>query len=88
MAHGGLPVGLTEPAAPDGRRTAHDTSDAPPAASPSDTGVTAAAPPPTDRELERLADDASPFVRLAKVEDVFNLARANSLWPLTFGLAC
>lgn len=23
-----------------------------------------------------------------RVEDVFNLARANSLWPLTFGLAC
>src|SRR3989338_1065103 len=23
-----------------------------------------------------------------KVEDVFNMARANSLWPLTFGLAC
>lgn len=25
---------------------------------------------------------------LFTVEDVFNLARANSLWPLTFGLAC
>ena len=41
-----------------------------------------------DRELERLAEDASPWVRLAMVEDVLNLARANSLWPLTFGLAC
>jgi len=28
------------------------------------------------------------FVNLFRVEDVFNLARANSLWPLTFGLAC
>ena len=48
----------------------------------------AGVPEPTDQQLERLADEASPFVRLAKVEDVFNLARANSLWPLTFGLAC
>ena len=47
-------------------------------------GVTA----PTDRELEGLADAAGPWVRLAMVEDVLNLARANSLWPLTFGLAC
>jgi len=43
---------------------------------------------PTDRELEQMAEDASPFVRLAMVEDVLNLARANSLWPLSFGLAC
>ncbi|MBI4432578.1 MAG: NADH-quinone oxidoreductase subunit B [Candidatus Omnitrophica bacterium] len=28
------------------------------------------------------------MVRFFKVEDVFNMARANSLWPLTFGLAC
>ena len=41
-----------------------------------------------DRELEQLAAEASPWVRLAMVEDVLNLARANSLWPLTFGLAC
>jgi NADH-quinone oxidoreductase subunit B len=32
--------------------------------------------------------DASGVANLFKVEDVFNLARANSLWPLTFGLAC
>ncbi|MBI4352921.1 MAG: NADH-quinone oxidoreductase subunit B [Candidatus Omnitrophica bacterium] len=28
------------------------------------------------------------LVNFFKVEDVFNLARAHSLWPLTFGLAC
>src|SRR3989338_6352240 len=28
------------------------------------------------------------LVNLFKIEDVLNLARANSLWPLTFGLAC
>ena len=31
---------------------------------------------------------ASGIVNLFRVEDVLNLARANSLWPLTFGLAC
>lgn len=29
-----------------------------------------------------------PVVQLARLEKIFNLARANSLWPLTFGLAC
>eukprot|EP00800_Vazella_pourtalesii_P000121 TRINITY_DN10132_c5_g1_i1.p1 TRINITY_DN10132_c5_g1~~TRINITY_DN10132_c5_g1_i1.p1 ORF type:complete len:222 (+),score=49.86 TRINITY_DN10132_c5_g1_i1:58-723(+) len=32
-------------------------------------------------------DNAAEFV-LTKVEEVFNWARANSLWPMTFGLAC
>ncbi len=50
-------------------------------------GVTVAARP-DDAELERLAREAEPFVRLALVEDVLNLCRANSLWPITFGLAC
>ncbi len=45
-------------------------------------------PRPTDAELDRLAREAQPFVRLALVEDVLNLCRANSLWPITFGLAC
>ena len=30
----------------------------------------------------------APLVRLGLLEEALNLARANSLWPLTFGLAC
>jgi len=44
--------------------------------------------PPTDAQLERMAEDTAPFVKLAMLEDVLNLCRANSLWPITFGLAC
>jgi NADH-quinone oxidoreductase subunit B len=29
-----------------------------------------------------------PLVKLAVLENVLNLCRANSLWPITFGLAC
>ena len=29
-----------------------------------------------------------PLIHLGVLEEVLNLARANSLWPLTFGLAC
>ena len=29
-----------------------------------------------------------PLIKFGLLEEVLNLARANSLWPLTFGLAC
>ncbi len=32
--------------------------------------------------------DSAGLVNFFKIEDVLNLARANSPWPLTFGLAC
>jgi NADH-quinone oxidoreductase subunit B len=43
-------------------------------------------------EIEKnLLDTQTPppgLVNLFRVEDALNMARANSLWPLTFGLAC
>lgn len=36
----------------------------------------------------RLMQEAAPYVRFHRLETLLNAARANSLWPLTFGLAC
>lgn len=48
-------------------------------------------PQVTPPQLQRPAGEpgaCSDIVKFAKLEDVLALGRANSLWPLTFGLAC
>jgi NADH-quinone oxidoreductase subunit B len=37
---------------------------------------------------EQILKDCAPFVKFAKFDELLDLSRANSLWPLTFGLAC
>ena len=37
---------------------------------------------------EQLLTDCAPYVRFGKLDELLDLSRANSLWPLTFGLAC
>lgn len=37
---------------------------------------------------DMLSLQAKPHVSFAMLDDLLNAARANSLWPLTFGLAC
>jgi NADH-quinone oxidoreductase subunit B len=54
--------------------------------------ITAAVQPSLVKAGETPADEipleAQPYVRLALLDDLLNQARGNSLWPLTFGLAC
>ena len=37
---------------------------------------------------EILLEQVGPLVHLDTLENLFNIGRSNSLWPLTFGLAC
>jgi len=38
--------------------------------------------------LEKQVDVPPGLIHFSKLDDILNLARANSLWPMTFGLAC
>jgi NADH-quinone oxidoreductase subunit B len=42
----------------------------------------------TPESNAQLLSDCAPYVKFAKLDELLALGRANSLWPLTFGLAC
>jgi NADH-quinone oxidoreductase subunit B len=42
----------------------------------------------SQEDIDQLAKDCSPIVKFAVLDKFLELSRANSLWPLTFGLAC
>jgi NADH-quinone oxidoreductase subunit B len=39
-------------------------------------------------DIDKLAKECSPIIKFAVLDKFLDMARANSLWPLTFGLAC
>ena len=41
-----------------------------------------------ETQEEQLVRECAPFVKFAVLDKFLELSRANSLWPLTFGLAC
>ena len=40
------------------------------------------------QNIEQLREEVGPLVHMDSLENLLNHARARSLWPLTFGLAC